>query len=271
MHRTRGTLPFSDAPVTSESATLKLAALAGQPEIFLSLQGEGLSSGVPSVFVRCSRCNLYCVWCDTDYTWNWQGTRFSHVNDRLPTYSKFSKREQSLTLPVRAAADAIRRFDCHNVVITGGEPLLQLAGLAALTRLLRSANTEYRFELETNGTLVPNELLDEHVTQYNVSPKLRSSGVSELHRTRAEALEFFAASDKAWFKFVATEAADVDEVALFIVTYGIRKERVMIMPEGTDSESLRARARDLVAPCLRAGLRLTDRQHVHLFGQRRGT
>ena len=44
----------------------------GQPEIFYSLQGEGVTTGIPSVFLRLALCNLACSWCDTRYTWDWE-------------------------------------------------------------------------------------------------------------------------------------------------------------------------------------------------------
>ena len=45
----------------------------GGPEIFASVQGEGPSMGMPVAFMRLSRCNLACVWCDTAYTWHFEG------------------------------------------------------------------------------------------------------------------------------------------------------------------------------------------------------
>ncbi len=43
----------------------------GNPEIFYSIQGEGVNIGVPTVFLRLALCNLKCDWCDTKYTWDW--------------------------------------------------------------------------------------------------------------------------------------------------------------------------------------------------------
>src|SRR5438067_9580320 len=73
-------------------------------EIFYSIQGEGELTGVPSVFVRTSGCNLRCSWCDTPYaSWNPEGT------------------PQSVAQIV-AAVEA--HSQARHVVLTGGEPMI---------------------------------------------------------------------------------------------------------------------------------------------------
>ena len=93
-------------------------------EIFYSLQGEGRYTGTPAVFVRLSGCNMRCWFCDTDFT----------------SYTDMTEEE---------IVSEVMRFGTSHVVITGGEPTLQLN--AKLTELLHHNNIYIM--METNGTL----------------------------------------------------------------------------------------------------------------------
>jgi len=249
---------------------LKLARLHGQPEIFHSIQGEGKSTGVPSVFVRTSLCNLHCIWCDTDYTWNWAGTRFPHVNDALPDYQKFEKKDWIAACDVAEIAQIVRTFHCKNIILTGGEPMLQQPALELFIKELRRYAEDYRFEVETNGTLPPSLDFDAAVDQYNVSPKLENSANPRRLREKPAALRFFSASPKANFKFVLSEKSDLEEVLGLIKTYGIAPEKVWLMPEGTSARSLSLRRKWLVEICKAHGFCYSDRLHVQIWGAKKG-
>jgi 7-carboxy-7-deazaguanine synthase len=96
-------------------------------EIFLSIQGEGRSSGLPCAFVRLAGCNLRCSWCDTAYAWTGgEAMSIAQVLARLEP------------------------FRCRRVEVTGGEPLAQEATLELLQRLCDGG---YQVLLETNGSL----------------------------------------------------------------------------------------------------------------------
>jgi organic radical activating enzyme len=250
--------------------TLKLARLHGRPEIFFSIQGEGKSVGIPSVFVRTALCNLHCIWCDTDYTWNWKGTRFPHVNDAKPGYQKFDKKEWIAECDIAEVATEVAAFPCRNVILTGGEPMLQQTGLVALMTALRNVSPEYRFEVETNGTMLPSPEFDAAIDQYNVSPKLENSGNVRRLREKPAAYRFFAGSPKANFKFVVAAKNDLAEVLSLIGTYGIAPEKVWLMPEGTSAKALASRRRWLVEICKQHGFRYSDRLHVQIWGAKKG-
>lgn len=234
----------------------------GEPELFASLQGEGPSMGRPVAFVRLSRCNLACAWCDTAYTWRFTGDNRPH-RDGLA----FDRKANQIALDEAEVAARIMALGQDRLVITGGEPLLQGAALARMVALLNGMSVE----VETNGTVAPHPALDPLVAQYNVSPKLAHSGNPADLALVPERLSAWASEPKAWFKFVIATPGDVDEVLSLIARCAIDRQRVYLMPEGTDSPTLRERERWLSDLALQHGLRLSDRLHIHLYGDTRGT
>ncbi|MEJ7598754.1 MAG: 7-carboxy-7-deazaguanine synthase QueE [Kofleriaceae bacterium] len=226
----------------------------GAPEIFASVQGEGPTTGVPSVFVRLAECNLICTWCDTKYTWDW-----AH-HDRA---------RETIELPTADVASRIAGMarGHKTVVITGGEPLLHRDEITALAPVLRQHG--FRIEIETNGTIEPAGLT-ELIDQWNVSPKLESSGNKRTARLRTGPLTSFAALASAHFKLVASDPADLDEIDRIVRTFAIAADRITVMPQGTTIEELAARSVWLVDACQARGYRLGTRLHVILWGSERG-
>ena len=234
----------------------------GGPEIFASVQGEGPSMGMPVAFMRLSRCNLACVWCDTAYTWHFQGDERPHRGG-----VEYDRKANQLSLPEDEVAARILALGQSRLVITGGEPLLQAPALARLLELLPDVS----IEIETNGTTKAPAPLDIRIDQFNVSPKLAHSGNPAELALLPERLDAYATDPRAWFKFVIAEPADVDEVLALRDRYRFRPGHVFLMAEGTDSETLREREKWLAPLCVRHGFRLSDRLHIHLFGDTRAT
>ncbi len=249
---------------------MKIARLNGKGEIFHSLQGEGRSLGVPSVFIRASLCNLHCIWCDTDYTWNWTGTPFKHQRDTQPGYQKFRKEDQIIDLSPAEIVTEVHQYPSRNIVLTGGEPMLHQADWIQIIDGLRALDPSYTVEIETNGTILPEAELDARLTHYNVSPKLANSANPDHLRERPEVLKFYAASPKAYFKFVISQEADLAEVLALQKKYGIPSRRIYLMPQGTSVADLNARQMMLVEICQQHGFNYTDRLHIRLFGEKRG-
>ena len=235
---------------------------AGEAEIFASLQGEGPSQGRPCAFVRLSRCNLACVWCDTAYTWRFEGDNRPHRAQLT-----YERKANQVTLDEEEAAQRIAALGQPRLVVTGGEPLLQAPALARMLAFL----PDMRVEIETNGTVAPPPALDALVAQYNVSPKLAHSGNPADLALPPERLRAWAAEPRAAFKFVVAESADVEEVLELAERFAIPRERVWLMAEGTDAATLEAREAWLAPLCLEHGLTLSKRMHIQLYGDTRGT
>lgn len=244
---------------------MKLAKLNGEPEIFYTIQGEGKSIGKPSIFLRTSLCNLHCSWCDTDYTWNWEGTPF-----KTRTNKKFKKEEYIVEKSIEDIANIIVKFPCKHLVITGGEPMMQQNELIELMSSIRKDNNDYHFEIETNGTLLPTDKFDQLIDQYNVSPKLSNSNNELKLREKPKPLYFFANNEKAYFKFVINSKTDLNEVLELIDKYKINPGKVYLMPEGINPNQLKEKQQWLVEICKKHGFNYTDRLHIHIYGSKRG-
>lgn len=235
-------LDLSQSPSHNRAAVA--AVRAGElavSEMFESFQGEGVRMGLPSFFVRLRHCDGVCSWCDAKYTWLSGG--------------------EGKNLRAAEVLALARQSRAGNVVVTGGEPLLQWRTLTDLVRgLLASKKT---VEIETNGAHRP---LGVFGVQYNVSPKL-ASAASGLAYDRA-VFEAFAAED-AWYKFVVADESDFREAIAFVERFGLPRDRVLFMPEGTRREVLQERLAWLAPLVVREFPhgRVTTRLHVEVYGK----
>jgi organic radical activating enzyme len=225
----------------------------GEPEIFHSLQGEGVNIGVPCVFLRLALCNLRCIWCDTRYTWDWK---------------RYDYHREVLDLTVDEAERRILAYRCPHLVLTGGEPTIQSRQAAPLLQSLRGQG--FFVEVETNGTLVPDPDFAASVSQWNVSPKLANSGNAPARREVERALSYYAGLAHAYFKYVIEAPEDLVEVLRLNDQYGIPAARTLLMPQATDAAAQEEKSRWLADLCREQGFRFSNRLHVILWGARRG-
>ncbi|GAA0902689.1 7-carboxy-7-deazaguanine synthase QueE [Virgisporangium aurantiacum] len=226
-------------------------------ETFVSLQGEGPSSGERAVFVRLAGCNLTCTWCDTRYSWDW---------DRYDPAV-----ETSIVDPKLLAADLDRRAGPHTrlVVLTGGEPLLQQPAVVTLLTALRARRPDVRCEVETNGTVAPAEALVPLVYRFVVSPKLTHAG-SAAARVRPQTLRALLDLPRSVLKIVLDGPGDLPQVASLAATARTTPDRIWLMPRATTTAELLIGMRTLAGLAVDNGFNLSGRTHILLWGDVRG-
>lgn len=219
---------------------------------------------MPCHFLRMSGCNLSCSWCDTPYTWNWTGTRFSHPD-------KYDKKTEVHKVKSEDLLSEILRFGEHfkikMLVVTGGEPLLQQTRLTPVLVALRAAG--WRIECETNGTIHPTSAFATCIDQFNVSPKLSNGGDRLDRRIKPDVLKALATSDKCFFKFVITSYSDADEIEALVREYGMKPEQVWIMPEARTKEEHAEKEPMAALIARKNGWNYSPRSHILMHGNKR--
>lgn len=222
-------------------------------EKFYSIQGEGQTMGVPSIFLRLAGCNLLCK------SKHW-------VCDTIEVWQKGIKTDCNKVFD--ASEIAALREGVH-LILTGGEPLLhQKALLDFFDWFIEEYDFKPTIEVETNGTIMPLPAFVELVDYWNCSPKLSNSGEPKEKRIKPKVIELINSRPNSIFKFVVKNGfLDVKEL---LEDYAVDLKKVVLMPAGENQEQLAESREEVVRQCLNLGFRYSERLHIVIWNQKTG-
>ena len=177
-------------------------------ERFISIDGEGQTSGELAAFIRFEGCNLRCTWCDTAYSWDGSCPHEEQSTEEIYHY--------------------IKESGARNVTLTGGEPLLQ-KDICQLLDLL-SSDTTLHIHIETNGAIDIGQYKDRYPSgniHFIVDYKLPASGMQMTMKEKN--FEYVGREDV--YKFVIASDNDLRETWRIVNKHGLTKRcRVFLSP-----------------------------------------
>ena len=176
--------------------------------VFKSLQGEGLTIGAPTTFIRTSGCPLRCTYCDTPQA--------------------FDKGEQ---MTLEAILEKVKQFRCRHVCLTGGEPMAQKDAPKLIEMLLDEG---YHLVLESNGAMPLDELPCVENLTISMDIKCPSSGESE--KMLFENLEVLGPTDQ--LKFIISDDKDYEYAKEVLGKYSPKCEVILTPVGGKDLKAL---------------------------------
>ncbi len=177
-------------------------------EIFSSIQGEGVTIGIPTTFIRLTGCNLRCRWCDTKYAY-----------------------EDGEELDILGILTRVREMGNEQVCITGGEPLVQPETPKLIDKLVEQG---YLVTLETNGSRSIEPLLCSNSLMISMDVKCPGSG--EHTKMEFSNIEMLSPSDQ--IKFIIAHRADYEYAAGVMKEHGPVCNIVMTPVDGKDLKEL---------------------------------
>lgn len=222
--------------------------------VFHTIQGEWPYIWIPSTFIRLNQCNYFCKFCDTPYTFRRDMKEFYEARN----YTAL----EVVDLIEKARKDKKAEGVHENLVITWGEPLLQMSWIEELIDLV-----SWDIQIETNWSIYPSEKILQSC-DIICSPKLKSSG-NKVSLYQNKVLRKLA--NKCSFKFVCSTEEDIEEVMEFIDEYFVDIWSVYIMPEGVTMEDNHKAFQRIINKVLEYWLIVTPRlQNIIWDGAERG-
>ncbi|MBI4392268.1 MAG: radical SAM protein [Euryarchaeota archaeon] len=207
-------------------------------EIFYSLQGEGAHVGLPTVFVRCTACNLRCAWCDSEYSF-------------------YEGKDMELDEIFRS----ISHYPTRHMCFTGGEPLLQRD---ALDFMMQALDRGYDIVLETGGSLdisAVDRLTPREKVIISLDVKCPASKMEQMNRWKN--IPILRAHDQ--LKFVVADETDY-AFARGVIAKHPSRARIHFQPVW--GKGLKWLAERVLADGIEA--RVGTQLHKHIWGEARG-
>ena len=236
-------------------------------EVFYSVQGEGKTVGVPSVFVRLGGCNLMCGGMGTQF----DGELHNGAEwrcDTVEVWMNAQAKEVEEILP-DDCVEAIRNG--AHVILTGGEPTMQQGALQEFMKHIKpNINPNVFFEVETNGTIMPDDYMLNNINLWNCSPKLTSSGNDEAMCFKPDVIKKM--NDVGMdtiFKFVVASQKDWEEITRLYIPI-VDREKVYLMPAGENQELLNDNKETVVELAKNNYLNFTTRLHIEIWNKKTG-
>ena len=227
-------------------------------EIFQSRQGEGLWTGQPCVFVRFFGCLLRCRFCDS-------------------VYARVSSEDSGVgaDLAPEELVGRVLLLDLPHVVLTGGDPMIS-DELVLLTKLLKEY--DYQITIETAGVVFQPVVCD----LMSISPKLRNTvpiggcpETAQQHdsdRFKPEVVQQLILRYNYQLKFVIDAEEDLQEVEDYLtLLHGVVPNKVLLMPQATDAETMHQKAKWIDPFCHTKGYRYCPRMQLVWYGHKRKT
>ena len=234
-------------------------------EVFYSIQGEGKTVGVPSVFVRLGGCNLVCGGMGTQF----DGELHNDAEWRCDSIEVWMKAQSKLMNDI-LPSDCVKAIkNGAHIILTGGEPMIQQKGLELfINHIKENLNPKAYFEVETNGTIMPNEFLLENIDLWNCSPKLNNSGMEKAMTFKPEVIEKLNTKNTI-FKFVVNKKKEWNEIQETYLPI-IDKKKIYLMPAGENQELLEKNMIRVVELAKDNYLNFTTRLHINIWNKKTG-